>query len=332
VVLQGRLEALAIDRPRGVRGAGQRGSIRRGRHPVTLLTILLNPGAGTSAASDAERIAAAFRAHGRQATIVTVAGHDLVPAARRAISGPDSIVVAAGGDGTVSAVASAVAGTSATLGVLPLGTLNHFAKDIGIPVELEAAVRVIAGGETRLVDVGDVNGHRFLNNSSVGLYPRLVWERVREQRRGRRKWPAFGVALLRVWRRFRRVRVAVGHGSTERVVHTPFVFVGNNEYQLEGVRMGGRHRLDGGCLHVCMAPGLQRLDMIRILLAALVGRLHGIDRFESVLAQEFSIAAHRRRLGVSIDGELVILRTPLRYRVQPEALRVLVPPRSEPTP
>jgi diacylglycerol kinase family enzyme len=225
----------------------------------------------------------------------------------------------------VSAAASALVGTNAALGVLPLGTLNHFAKDLGIPMDVSAAARAIATGRVVTLDVGEVNGYSFINNSSVGLYPRLVWERSLEQRRGRHKWPAFAVAVLRIWRRYRRVAVTVGHDGGRRTVHTPFVFVGNNEYLLEGVQIGGRQRLDEGVLHVCMAPGLQRFDVIRVLFAALAGKLQGLDRFESLRTSDFSIAAQRRRLGVSLDGELLVLQTPLRYRIRPRALRVLVP-------
>jgi diacylglycerol kinase family enzyme len=128
------------------------------------------------------------------------------------------------------------------------------------------------------------------------------------------------------------VAVSVHDGSGGRIIRTPFVFIGNNEYLLEGVRIGARRRLDQGRLHVCMAPGLRRTDVIRVLLAALVGRLHTIDRFESVLTQQLSIAAHRRRVGVSLDGELLVLDTPLRYRIRERALRVIVPREARSTP
>jgi diacylglycerol kinase family enzyme len=175
------------------------------------------------------------------------------------------------------------------------------------------------------VDAGEVNGHVFVNNSSVGLYPRLVWERIQEQRRGRRKSSAMLLAISRVWRRYRRVAVKVSDGSGDRIVHTPFVFVGNNEYHLEGIRMGGRQRLDEGTLHVCMAPGLDKLDVVRVLFAALVGRLQGVERLESVKTTDFTISARRRHLGVTTDGELLVLNTPLHYRLRRHALRVVVP-------
>jgi diacylglycerol kinase family enzyme len=289
-------------------------------------TIILNPAAGAFARSvTAAQISNAFSDLPIDVTIVTAAGRDIATATRRALSDGSATIVAAGGDGTVNAMAAIVTGTEAALGVLPLGTLNHFAKDLGVPLAIADAARTIARGRVALVDVADVNGHVFVNNSSVGLYPRLVWERIHEQRRGRRKSLAMLLAIARVWRRYRRVSVSVAHGAGERIVHTPFVFVGNNEYLLEGVRLGGRTRLDEGCLHVCMAPGLGKLEVAGVLVAALCGHLRGIDRFESIKTTGFSISARRRHLGVTADGELLVLKTPLLYHVRPHALRVIVP-------
>ena len=296
-------------------------------------TIIVNSHAGaTETRVRPEDLAAAFAEHRFSPSIVVASGDRIGDAARSAVRAGSRVIVAAGGDGTVNTVAAVVADTGVTLGVLPFGTLNHFAKDLGIPLDLPSAVATIANGHIATVDAAEVNARLFVNNASVGLYPRLVWERAREQERGRGKLHAFLLALARVWRRYRRVTVSVHDGTRERVIHTPFVFVGNNEYSLEGVRIGARTRLDRGYLHVCMAPGLERLEVIRVLLAALVGRLHAIDRFESVRTQQLSIAAQRRRLGVSLDGELTVLETPLRYRIRPGALRVLVPRHSDATP
>jgi diacylglycerol kinase family enzyme len=97
------------------------------------------------------------------------------------------VFVAAGGDGTVNAVASAVAGTERCMGVLPVGTLNHFAHDLGLPLKLEAAVAAITGGRTRGIDVAEVNGAVFVNNSSIGAYPTMVLDRERMRKSGTAK-------------------------------------------------------------------------------------------------------------------------------------------------
>ena len=126
------------------------------------------------------------------------------------------MIVAAGGDGTVSAVAANVAGTGIPLGVLPLGTLNHFARDLGLPFDVEEAVRVLKSGRAIAVDTGEVNGHTFMNNSSIGLYPRLVRYRNQQQHRlGRGKWSALLRATLTVLHRHPLFGVRVCTSDTE---------------------------------------------------------------------------------------------------------------------
>jgi diacylglycerol kinase family enzyme len=121
------------------------------------------------------------------------------------------------------------------------------------------------------------------------------------------------------------VRVAVHTEAGSRVIRTPFVFVGNNEYQFEGVRLGGRARVDAGQLHVAMAPGMTRSEMVRVLGWALLGRLADVDHLDTLLTDAVTIDARRRHVPVALDGEVTLLRTPLEYRVRPAALRVCVP-------
>jgi diacylglycerol kinase family enzyme len=109
------------------------------------------------------------------------------------------------------------------------------------------------------------------------------------------------------------------------VVRTPFVFIGNNEYELEGFKVGRRERLIDGCLQVCTAPGLTRMEFVRVVAGAFTGRLRAADHFESMCAKELSIEARRSRLGVTLDGELYVMTMPLRFRSRPGILRVLVP-------
>ncbi len=293
---------------------GQRGS------------VIVNAGSGpANNETAAQQTAELMTAHGIESSVALVRGDDVAGAARRALESGASIIVAGGGDGTISTVASIVAGTQATLGVLPIGTLNHFAKDLHIPLDPAGAAQTVVSGKTISVDIGELNGRTFINNASIGLYPRMVWERERERRGGRRKWTALAVASARVWKHYRRVRVIIRTGDEERRVRTPFVLVGNNEYALDGFQLGGRQRLDGGSLHVSMAPDMTRVELVRLLLAAFTGRLHGQERLDSFSVSMFSIEARRSRLGVSLDGELCILQTPLRFRIRPHVLRVLVP-------
>ncbi len=262
---------------------------------------------------------------GLDAAIVTAEGGGLTHAAQTAADGGASALVAAGGDGTVRSIASVAVRSGLAFGVLPLGTLNHFAGDMRIPTELEKALRTVATGRLVSVDVGGVNGELFLNNSSIGLYPRLVWEREQEQRRGRRKWSAFLVASFHLWQQYRRISVTIEDNGISRPVRTPFVFVGNNAYVVEGGRIDRRERLDRGVLQLCMAPGVSRAGMLRLVLAAIAGRATAVDSFETTLTAEVTIRSRHSRLGVSLDGEMMTMRPPLCYSTHPRALRVIVP-------
>jgi diacylglycerol kinase family enzyme len=153
----------------------------------------------------------------------------------------------------------------------------------------------------------------------------MVWQREQERRSGRNRWPAFGRAVDRIWLEYRTVRVLLTSDAGRRNVRTPFVFVGNNEYGLQAFRFGGRKHLDGGRLQLCMAPGLRRIDVLPVLLKVLVGRMDTEERFESLMVDQLSIEARRPRLSVSLDGEVVMIETPLHYRSRPKLLRVCVP-------
>jgi diacylglycerol kinase family enzyme len=235
------------------------------------------------------------------------------------------ILVAAGGDGTVSTVASAVLDSDAVLGVLPFGTLNHFARDAGIPTALPDAVAAIVGGRVLRVDVGDLNGGIFLNNSSLGLYPRIVAAREEERRRGHRKWIAMAIASARAWRRLRRLVVHLTLDGVERVMETPFVFVGNNQYRASGIDMGGRTSLTEGELSLYVAPECSRFDLLRLILRAVAGRVDRDPHFDGWRVREARIETSRHHARVALDGELQTVAPPLLYRIRPGALPILVP-------
>ena len=273
-----------------------------------------------------QRVREAFRRAGvTEPDIRIIEGPSVQSAASEALARGSSIVVAGGGDGTVSSVASAIVERDAELGILPLGTLNHFAKDAGVPLDLDDATRTIANGRTVRVDTADVNGRLFINNASVGMYASLTAERLAMQRLGRGRWVAHALAAARVWRRYRRVHVLLGADGRERTVATPFVFVGNNEYQLSGLELGGRKKLDLGRLHVCMAPGMPRRRVARMIMVAIFGDLRRLEGFESFTASEVTLDGGPMRLRVSLDGEVVTLDSPLQFRIRSRALRVIVP-------
>ena len=297
--------------------------------PPSIL-VILNAGAGavTSRPAIAAELRDLFRAAGRDAGIVTLhAGQNPTEAARDA-STRATIVVAAGGDGTVSSVAAGIIESPAALGVLPLGTLNHFAKDAHIPLDLSEAVAVIAAGNTGRVDVGTVNGRVFVNNSSIGVYPDIVREREALRERGYRKWPAMAVATRRVLKRYPGMTVRIEVEGQVRSWRTPFVVVGNNEYAIDGLQVGARIRLDAGRLFLYVSPRSRARDIPVLLAQAVAGRASRSGAFEIIAAAGATIDARRARLvPVATDGEIVTLGTPLRYRSRPGALRVVIPRR-----
>src|SRR5204862_429264 len=154
--------------------------------------------------------------------LIAAEGEDLTALARQALERKPPMIVAGGGDGTLNAIAALVAGTSTALGVLPLGTLNHFARDLHIPTDLEGAVRTLAEGHVVRIDVGEVNGRVFLNNSSVGLYPSLVHHREQQQMRlGRSKWNALFWSAWLMLRRYPMLDVSVKAGREAIACRTP---------------------------------------------------------------------------------------------------------------
>ncbi len=267
-----------------------------------------------------------FRAAGCAAEIIVLRAGQNPSAAVRDARARASTVVAAGGDGTISSVAASVAGSQTALGILPLGTFNHFAKDLNIPLDLPNAVAVVAAGHLAHVDVGQVNDRVFINNSSIGIYPGIVEEREELRRQGHRKWPAAAIATYRVLRRYRGVTVRIEVDGRQRTWRTPFVFVGNNEYTIEGIRLGSRARVDQGKLFVYVAPRARTSDLPKLLALALLGRASRSGSFEIVSATELTIDTRTpRRIRVAADGEVTTMSTPLRYRTCPGALQVIVP-------
>jgi diacylglycerol kinase family enzyme len=293
----------------------------------TRMEVIVNAGSGTDDKQGVpQQLAELFAEAGIEAHIrVARDGAELIRFARRSVRSEAQTIVAGGGDGTVSAVAAVVAGTAKTLGVLPLGTLNHFAKDIGIPLDLAAAVRNLVAGRTRRVDIGEVNGHVFINNSSLGIYPKLVRMRERKQRQGMGKWPAFVVALVAVLRRYPLVAVRLVAEDQRLVRRTPFVFVGNNEYETANFRMGERRCLDAGRLSLYTAPVRGRFELFKLFVKAFLGRISDADNFDHLCTPEVWVETRRRHIRVALDGEVRRLRTPLRFRVRPASLRVIVP-------
>jgi YegS/Rv2252/BmrU family lipid kinase len=289
--------------------------------------VLLNRGGGGAGDDARERVAAALAKAGIDAPIEAVEGGQLAARATAAVEGGATLVIAAGGDGTMSAVAGALAGSDTALGLLPLGTLNHLARDLGIAFDLDEAAAVIAAGNRRTIDLAELNGRPFVNNSAIGLYPLMVVDRdLQRKRLGRSKRLAMLVASLRTLARFHhhRLRLRINNSQTE-LLDTPLLFVGNNEYSVSLPGAGVRAALDDGRLCVLVLRKKGALGLLAATLRALIGWTRDDDmiRLEDVTRLEVSCAA--THLTVAIDGETVRLATPLQYAIQPGALTVLAP-------
>ena len=235
------------------------------------------------------------------------------------------LLVAAGGDGTVSTIAAAAVRSGKRFGVLPCGTLNHFARDTGIPLDLDAAAAVLAAGHTRALDIGVVNDHIFINNASIGAYPRMIWERSRARERGLPRPIAMTLAVTRTWFDLRSVTARLSVDGRELVRRTPFIFVGNSEYEVTGTDIGKRMTMTDGKLSLYMAPRFGRGHALLLPLHVLFGTLEKHERFEAIQAASITIDMPRPRVSVALDGEVRILESPLHFSVHHGALITVVP-------
>jgi diacylglycerol kinase family enzyme len=291
------------------------------------IAAVLNDSSGTGECTPkARQLEQIFAEAGRDAKVtVAQSGDRLRQAMEAAVRDGCEVLVAGGGDGTINTAASLLVGRDIPLGVLPLGTLNHFAKDLGIPLDLAEAASVVLGGALCSVDVGEVNGRVFVNNSSLGVYPAIVRLRERYQESGLGKWVAALWASLVVLRRhpFLAVRLLVKEQASVR--RTPFVFIGNNEYRMAGLRAGARESLVNGHLAVYVLNAERRAGLLRLAGKVLLKGAEKTQELDLIMAQSVTIETRRPRPQVALDGEVVPLSSPLSYRIRPASLRVYVP-------
>jgi len=275
----------------------------------------------------AERVAEALKAAGVDADVELVKGGDCAVRCRAIAERGDALLIVGGGDGTIGSAAAALVGTETKLGILPLGTLNHFARDLGLPTDLDEAAKVIASGKERRVDVAEMNERIFINNSAIGLYPLMVVDRDLQQRRlGRSKRLAMLVASLRTLWRFghRRLTLTINEERKARV-DTPLLFVGNNDYRIDIGAPGQRESLDSGELCVMVMRKKTRSGLIAASIRALFNRSRPDDMVYLDGVERLRVDSRRSQLAVSLDGEVVSSAPPLDYRIRKKALRVIAP-------
>jgi len=286
------------------------------------LPVLVNPLSGGRPGGKGA-VDELFRGAGVEARVQLTT--DVGAAARALARERPPLIVAAGGDGTVNAVAAALAGTGIAMAVLPAGTFNHFARDLGIPSDAAAALEIALRGRRRAIDVGEVNGRIFVNNASIGLYPAIVRRREKHERLGFGRLHAMLWSMHTVLRGHPFLHLALKLDGVESRRRTPFVFVGNNVYQMQGFTIGMRERLDAGVLSVYLTQRRGRLGLLRLALRALFGRLEQAADFEASTVSELRIESRHKRLLVATDGEVGALELPLDFRIRPAALQVMAP-------
>ena len=298
------------------------------------IAVVVNRGGGAaSRAGDAlgEQVEAAFSAAGLTPDLHLVDGGALAPTITKLAR--TGAVAVGGGDGTQGTAAAILAEAGATHGILPLGTRNNLARTLGLPLDLEGAARVIADGHVKAIDLSAANGHVFVNNASIGLYPQLVEARESERARsGMPKWVANIPASWTVLRGLRHHRFRIKLDDAEQPIVTPLLFVGNNVYLLEAGKVGTRDALDDGKLSVFAVARNSRLGMIGFAMRTLVGRSDADSDFAAIgTCACLTVASHRRRIKIALDGEVFSLNCPVEIRVRPGALNVFVPRSSLPT-
>ncbi|HEY8166482.1 MAG TPA: diacylglycerol kinase family protein [Gemmatimonadaceae bacterium] len=293
--------------------------------PESLIPAFVNPGSGNF-----EKAREALQPSGRF-DIREVAGAELEERVREAVEQGASRILIAGGDGSIGTAAARIVGTECELAVVPAGTLNHFARDIGIPVELAEAVEVASGTVTTTVDIGRVSERVFLNTSSLGVYVTFVRVRDRLER-----WLPYRlasiVASIRAFTVFPTIRVDLEIEGKAQTFRTPLIFIGVGERELQLPKLGSRVKNGDRKLHVIAVRGRRRA---RLLATALEAVARGVEtaaqnpELDSYLVDKCTLYLRRRRATISLDGETVVLAPPLEYRVDRDALRIVAgaPPR-----
>jgi diacylglycerol kinase family enzyme len=293
--------------------------------PIAHVIMNRESGANDKTALTTE-IETAFTANGWQVEFVLAGRYDLRSRTQQTVAQVPGTIVVAGGDGTINTVASACVEAKRPLGLVPSGTFNYIARNLGVPTEVSQAVAVIVNGEVRRVDVGEINGRIFLNNAGIGLYAQMLERREQDKRRfGRRRTVAFfsGMRSLLSPHPTYTVELMVD-GQVARHLTTT-LFFGCNALQLEDFNIAAAECLRHQKLAVLSLKLRSRREVIVAACAALMGRLDEVDTVNTFCASTVQVQTRRRALKVAIDGEIVLLRSPLDVTLRLGALQVFAP-------
>ena len=295
---------------------------------MTRVPVLINRHGGAASRDPhiGKTVGAALENAALDAEVELIGGGDCSVRCRAIAERGDRLVIGGGGDGTISAAAAALVGTETVLGILPLGTLNHFARDLGLPADLEEAAKLIAGGKSRRVEVAEMNDLIFINNSAIGLYPLMVIDRdLQRKKLGRSKRLAMIVASARTLVRFGHQRLTLTINDEKERVDTPLLFVGNNDYRIDLGAPGQRESLEDGELCVMVMRKKTRRGFIAASIRALFNRARDADMEKIGGVERLRVSSRRSIVATSLDGEVVAAQPPLDYRIRKHALGVITP-------
>lgn len=307
-------------------------SIEPARDAGPPLFVVINAGSGRGDAEQGlELLARVFDEAGRRHEFLPITPDtsiaDLAREAVRRAREQDGIAVAAGGDGTINAVAQAVHRSGCRFGVLPRGTFNYFAREHGIPQDTEAAARALLRAEPTPVQVGMVNERLFLVNASLGLYRKLLEDReAAKSQLGRSRVVAMAAGLMTLLRERRQLRLTLEVGGQVRQLRTPSLFVGNNRLQFDRLGLPEGADLERGCLGAILVRAIGTWSMLGLALRGALGRLNEADNVVSFPVRRLTVHPHgHRHIKVAADGEVQRMRAPLEFRVADEPLMLMLP-------
>ncbi|MDI1272507.1 diacylglycerol kinase family protein [Polaromonas sp.] len=298
------------------------------------LLIVINGGSGRHNTDDEQAVMArVFTQAGREFEFFPIdEPAQIDEVARRAVRQAQArggVVVAAGGDGTINAVARAVLGSGCPFGVLPQGTFNYFGRVHAIPQDTEAAANALVGASVSPVQAGQVNGRLFLVNASLGLYPQLLEDREAwKQQFGRSRLVAFVSGLASLLQTRRQLHLQIESAGQVAALRTPTLFVGNNHLQLTRVGIAEKDAnavINGQLAGVVVRP-IGSLALFGLMLRGLLGRLGDADNIRSFSFRRLTVTPRgRRRVKVATDGEVCWMEAPLVFEVADQALLLMVP-------
>lgn len=296
--------------------------------------VVLNAGSGHGDAGRRQaELVAVLEGAGRRCQVAIVTHGRRLPAVAEQMAAQaeqaHGVLVACGGDGTLNAVAQQAWRLQLPFGIVPQGTFNYFGRTYGFPTDVAAAARLLLQSHVQPVQVGLVNDHVFLINASLGLYPQLLEDReAYKQRFGRSRWVALGAALATLWQSHRRLWLEIETEAGIRRLLTPTLVVANNPLQLEQVGIADHGALANGRLVAMALKPIGTLGLYGLVLRGAMSRLGEAERVIRFDVGDMRVRGRRRaggRVKVAMDGEIHHLPAPLRFRVAPAPLHLLVP-------